>query len=298
MLQKLFNNSIVYEIQTELLSNKAPLSTILRKARLAARKLDLAEFEKWISSESDGYKNTSWNDMPEHRKIGATPRFFNPYRGWCPIIIEDEKLYEVCHTIPVYQSIAELEGLLTADDSLTYSYPPGIAKILRDGMDIQFDIRAFVSKNQIEAPINAVKNIVLDWAVDLEKAGIMGEGLGFSANDKKEAQTVTQNIYAQNIGNLGNLSGNSSVENNLSNNSFKIEQVSRAVDQIEECLPALPSSIREAVKKELENVRASQRDNDSNLARKAFKAITSVCEKATSNLAAQGIVALIKSILG
>jgi AbiTii len=297
MLQKLFGNSIVREIQNELLADKAPLSSILRKARLAARKLDLAEFEKWISSESDGYKNTSWNDLPEYRKIGATPRFFNPYRGWCPIIIEDPQLYEFCHTVPLFQSIAEIEGLLKSEGSLSYAYPPELTKILRDGMDIQFDIRALVSQNQLEAPINAVKNVVLDWAVDLEKAGIVGEGLGFSADDKKEAQTVTQNIYAQNIGNLGNVSERSSVANNLSNNTFSIGDVDRHVQQIQECIPALPPDVGHLIKAEIAKISNNTKAGNKSAIRASFAVIGSICEKVTTNLAAQGIVTLVKSIL-
>ncbi|KIZ33077.1 MULTISPECIES: hypothetical protein [Rhodopseudomonas] len=298
MLQRLFGNSIVREIQSDLLADSTVLSNVLRKARLAARKLDLAKFEKWIASESDGYKNTTWNDLPKYRTIGAIPRFFNPYRGWCPIIIEDPQLYELCHRIPLFQSIAELECLLGTDESLTYAYPPGITKILRDGMDIQFDIRAMVSRNQLAAPINAVKNIVLDWVVDLEKAGIIGEGLGFSTSDKKEAQTVTQNIYAQNIGNLGDVSDKSSVNNNLVNSSFTIGDIDRHVQQIRECLPALPPDARLPIEAELDKIEASKTAEDPIAARSALLNIRSICESATSNLAAQGIIALIKGLFG
>lgn len=102
MLQ-LFKNSIVREIQSEILADEAQLSNILRKARLAARKLDLAEFEKWISNESDGYRDTAWIDLPDYRRIGATPRFFNPYRGWCPIII---RRLEAIRTLPHYPAFS------------------------------------------------------------------------------------------------------------------------------------------------------------------------------------------------
>lgn len=46
MLQRFFGNSIVREIQSEILADKTPLSNILRKARLAARKLDVVDFER------------------------------------------------------------------------------------------------------------------------------------------------------------------------------------------------------------------------------------------------------------
>ncbi len=104
------NNSIVREIQSEILSDDVRVANIVRKARLAARKLDLKDFEKWLIKESDGYKGIPVDEMPDYRKIGAIPRFFNPYRGWCPIIVEDEKIYELCHTTFLYQPIEELES--------------------------------------------------------------------------------------------------------------------------------------------------------------------------------------------
>lgn len=297
MIFKGTGNSIIREIQSELISDKVSVSNILRKARLTARKLDLNEFEKWIINESDGYKDTTANNLPDYRKIGCVPRFFNPYRGWCPIIIEDKRLYELCHTSYLFQSIAELESLLVSEGSLTYAYPPDLAKVLRDGMDMQFDIRAFVSQSSLAQPINAVKNVILDWAVDLEKAGISGNGLGFTNEDKKEAQNVTQNIYAQNIGNLGNVSDKSSVTNTLSHSTFSLEQTDTYVKQISDCIPALPENLRPLIQAEIERIIANKNTGDVSAVKTALRSIKTICESAAGNIAAAGIVALIANSL-
>lgn len=290
------DNSIIREIQGELLAESVSVAGILRKARLAARKLDLQDFEKWIANESDGYKNTATEDLPDYRKIGCVPRFFNPYRGWCPIIVEDRQMYELCHTSYLFQSIAEIENLLGSDGTLTYTYPPELTRILRDGMDMQFEIRAFVSQSSLAQPINAVKNIVLDWAVDLEKAGVVGAGLGFSSEDKREAETVTQNIYAQNIGNLGNVSDRSSITNTLSNNTLTFDKIDMYSRKIRDCIPALPELIRSSVETQLDIISQSKSEPDQSKIKSAFQSIRTICENIIGNLAADGIVALIKTL--
>lgn len=290
-------NSIVHEIQSEILSDKTKVSSIIRKARVAARKLDLKKFEEWLIKESDGYKGVAAENLPDYRKIACTPRFFNPYHGWCPIITEDPRLYDLLHTSYLFQPIEELEIFISSDGTLTYTYAPSLTQLIRSQMAINFEIRAHVSISQISRTISGVKNILLDWAVDLEKAGITGEGLGFTAREKDEAASVTQTVYAQNIGNLGNMDGQSSLTNNLSGNHFSIDDARSSVQKIEESLPALPANIREAVRAEIQNIH-SDRQMSTGRIRAALSSVLRICEGATGNIAAEGIVAVIRRMLG
>jgi hypothetical protein len=57
-----------------------------------------------------------------------------------------------------------------------------------------------------------VKNKILDWACDLESAGVTGDNQSFSDREKRDGQTVTFNISGSNIGQL-----NSSGDNLKSN---------------------------------------------------------------------------------
>ncbi len=163
-------------------------------------------------------------------------------------------------------------------------------------MQMQFEIRAFISKSALDGPINAVKNIILDWAVDLEKAGVIGEGLGFTTKDKIEAANVTQNVYAQNIGNLGDLHDKSSVTNNLWNNKFSVEQVEKHLIKIQDAIPALPPEIRKPVEVEIKNAKAAAKTAEIESVQNALGSIRTICEGAAGNIAAEAIVALIKSL--
>jgi hypothetical protein len=269
-------------------------TTIVRKARLTARKLDLADFEKWLIRESEGYVGIANNDIPQYRQINVIPRFWNPYNGWCPILIDDPLLYDLCHTARLTETIDEVEALFQSDGKLTVSYNNELLKILRSNMDMNFEIRGFIDRAALVGIINAVKNTILDWAVDLEKAGVLGEGIGFSKEDKLEAASVTQHIYAQNIGNFGNVSGASTVTANTSNSTFFARDVKKYVQQIRDAIPALPQSLQRPIEAELSAIEDSA--GDEKKIKSHFQSIRNICEGAAGNLAASGIIGLIASI--
>ena len=56
---------IVIELQREALDESISIESLMRKAYLVARKLNLKDFEEWISQEQNGYKQK----VPEYRNI-------------------------------------------------------------------------------------------------------------------------------------------------------------------------------------------------------------------------------------
>ena len=54
--------------------------------------------------------------------------------------------------------------------------------------------------------MDRVRNLVLDWALDLEKNGILGEGMTFSDEEKKRASSQDININGNFQGIIGNVS--------------------------------------------------------------------------------------------
>ena len=82
---------LVLQIQKYCLDDNTPLVNILRKAKLVATKLELEDWLEWINKELDGY-TCNTEDLPPYRIIKGTPKALHPYRGWQPIIFEDEKM--------------------------------------------------------------------------------------------------------------------------------------------------------------------------------------------------------------
>src|SRR5258708_22437234 len=71
---------LVLEIQRDALDKDVPVTTLLRKVRLAAAKLQLTNVEDWVHHEFNGYTG----ELPAYRKTRGTPTALNPYPGRRP----------------------------------------------------------------------------------------------------------------------------------------------------------------------------------------------------------------------
>ena len=83
---------IVIELQKQAIDTDSDVVSLLRKAYLVARKLDIKDFEEWINSELNGY--TDYDKIPDYREIRGQVKAWNPYHGWIPVIIQ-EREYEI-----------------------------------------------------------------------------------------------------------------------------------------------------------------------------------------------------------
>lgn len=191
---------IVIQLQEEALDENIDIETLLRKAFLVARKLQLKEFEKWIQCEQNGYKN----EVPEYRKIGGSIKAWSPYHGWCPVIFQGE-IGDLLQSMPLINPIASISDLYNnKDGDVGFSVSSRLADSLNnnntDGFITQYMFQS--SKAEIKKIISAVRNKILEWAIILEENGIHGEGLSFSEEEKKLAKessvinNYTNNFYA------------------------------------------------------------------------------------------------------
>jgi hypothetical protein len=92
--------------------------------------------------------------------------------------------------------------------------------------------------------LEGVKNTTLEWAIQLEAKGILGEGLSFSLGEKERAQLVTNHIYGGNIGVLGNVGGDVNNSHFVNSGKVDIEAVRRFLDQATPALGGLDVDTR------------------------------------------------------
>ena len=78
-------SSLVQDLQREALNSSVPVSDLLRKASIVARKLHIRDFEGWIMLELKGYSEQ--DEVPGYRIISGQMRVWNPYRGHQPLIV-------------------------------------------------------------------------------------------------------------------------------------------------------------------------------------------------------------------
>lgn len=166
------------------------VSTLLRKVKVAAVKLQLPDTIQWVDAELSGYSDP----VPSYRMISGRSMARDHYIGWQPIVAPTQIL-DGLRKRALGQSVSALEHLLADDNNnLMLPYPPNVVSALRQFNSDLSEAALFISKPHIAAIVDKVRNLVLDWSLDLEKAGITGDGLSFSAREKSVAASSHINI--------------------------------------------------------------------------------------------------------
>ena len=102
---------IVIELQREALDESISIESLMRKAYLVARKLNLKDFEEWISQEQNGYKQ----EVPEYRNIGGEIKAWNPYHGWIPMVLSAD-ITDLISKTPIPTSISEVQDIYNSSE--------------------------------------------------------------------------------------------------------------------------------------------------------------------------------------
>ncbi|HXF15322.1 MAG TPA: hypothetical protein VN517_19390 [Terriglobales bacterium] len=159
-------------------------SEILRKAQVAARTLALAEAQTWIETELNGYK--SGDSAPPDRLLTGRIVAWNPYHRWIPVIFQDSREGAYLSKCFVGQPVGELEGLVKHGKT-TLQFPFSSETELRSmkGLDAPLQPTRHLSRSSVSGILDAVRNMVLEWCLQLERNGILGEGLVFSGKEKE-----------------------------------------------------------------------------------------------------------------
>lgn len=172
---------------------------LLRRALVVARRLAVPEIVDWINFELTGYRS---GGIPEYRLLRGQLVAENPMRGPIPVVAPPE-ISDLIGQFPVGQSIPELVHLLRSDTGIFHHFTGNIEqsliRMIRDGSGVAMRPALKFAAVQIEGIIETVRSRILDWALDLEGRGIVGEGMSFTPQEK---QAVQEQHY-----HFGNVSG-------------------------------------------------------------------------------------------
>lgn len=226
--------SIVLQLQTLASDQEANIEELLRKALLVSSKLNFDDFEEWCKSELEGYD--SIDQLPDYRIVTGELKFLNPSLGYIPFTGNlGNVINEIC-TSKCIQPLSYFTNLLESNEgsTLTKRLPDDIQSIFNDiqykqhrrmlggnlyisGMDNFFTpFLGYViyGKSQFLNIFSEIRNKILIWSTELEKKGILGEGLEFSVKERVAAMSVN-NFNIQNMqGVAGNVSGGTINQNN------------------------------------------------------------------------------------
>ncbi len=231
-----FMDSMILDLQNELIQSKCDVLQVLRKAHLIADKLKMDEFNEWVLNELNGYRK---NDrLPKYRMVKGELKYWNPFYGWQPVIITDVKTETTICKEKFYQPISEIVTLCQDNDKiLQVTFAGNMQDALNDWFKpiAQTHYALFMSVASVKTIIDRVVNNVLDWTLQLEQKGIIGENMRFNEQEQecaKDIHPTINNYYGDtNIIN-GNIDKSHFVTGNSNNISFVSYDVSKLIDDV------------------------------------------------------------------
>ncbi|MFZ1103009.1 MAG: hypothetical protein WAN86_09260 [Hyphomicrobiaceae bacterium] len=190
---------MIEQIQRDCVDKNTSVSDLLRKVKLAASKLGIADVEEWVTNELEGYKS----DVPDYRVVFGTPMAWEPDTGEQPIL---GSLVGMLSRKPQGEAIASIEECLASPNhKLGIRFPDSIAEALDKANHTHTHYYLQLPRSQLARIIDRVRTLVLDWTTRLEKAGVVGTEFSFTENDKQKAQGAAMHIS---IGTVQNFTGN------------------------------------------------------------------------------------------
>ncbi|MCH8824779.1 MAG: hypothetical protein IH984_14875 [Planctomycetes bacterium] len=205
---------LVNELQES--AERDDVQTLLRKAKRVSAKLRRDDISKWLNNEQNGYPDGA--KVPSYRDIsisfcyntnGNLPAGYGQLmRGIVPLPGVGDGL-----TIPVGHPISTIADWVDSYNAgrgqLYETLDREKADLIRSKLTInrpdlfeQVTLMMQLNESGIRGIPEQVKNRVLDWACDLETAGVTGDGYSFSKTEKETAKTVVFNISHSTIDQL------------------------------------------------------------------------------------------------
>lgn len=294
---------LVLELQADALNRGVSCADLLRKALVLSRKLGVAEIEEWLRRELNGYPLND-DEVPVYRQVHGQIKVWNPYHGWQPLNFGDAKMAEHLSRRKIMQPVGELDALLEnkSDGSFQIPFPQETVNALMNAMDFPLQPTLHVASTSIVGILDAARNHVLEWALELEKQGVIGEEMSFSQEEQQAADRVTYQI-TNNIGSMHNSQLQQDSQGATQNLSIglDIQQVLDVVAKIRAHEEELGLNADEASELSTElstiEVQSKSPKPKATIIRESLKSIRTILEGATGSVAAAGLLALIASIL-
>ncbi len=185
-------NSLVLELQREAIKSNCVVSDLVRNAYFIAKKLNIPDIQEWLTHELNGYPLTR-EIIPGYRVISLYIKG-KTLLGWMPVIIEEK--YNELEKFYCIWSMAEIEkNILSHNNFINIKPPPQHYEILCHIIGMQIEFNSVFSTSRLSKITEQVKTKILDWAIELENRGILGENLMFTEDEKHKANTIINNHF-------------------------------------------------------------------------------------------------------
>lgn len=180
--------ALVPELVHSAMRDSVSSTTLLRQALVVARRLDIPDLVTWITNELNGYYS---GEVPDYRRLHGQVMLENPLRGPIPFFAKPEILDELTY-FEARQSLPELETVAKSETGIFSHYPSELEhrfmQLIHESHGVALRPTLKFSTIQVLGIVEKVRSRVLEWALDLESKGVLGEGMTFSEKEKQIVQ--------------------------------------------------------------------------------------------------------------
>lgn len=186
--------ALVLELRQLAFDRNADIQDLLQKAYFTASYLNLDEFRDWANRELNGYEDNQ--NLPDYRQPVCLFGFLSPYGQLCQVsyahLGEDEIFAQleqiVTRSRVVFPVSLVLDYVGRTDEYIDFLLPTMAQMWIRkmhphaQGQPVQR-----VTRVMLRPILDAIRQTVLKWTIDLQKAGILGENENFNPNEQATA---------------------------------------------------------------------------------------------------------------
>jgi len=215
------SSTLLHQIQNEAVDAHHDLTSLLRKCRILAQRLNNTDLKHWVNNELDGYRSN--DELPIYRILRSCPMLGDYYgfggSGATNVAIPPTSIDEAIRNsiVPVrfHQGIMELDTLTTSsrEGFLNLTVPPEAFMFIKHpqmrGDMVLCSVSKVVNTAFIKGIFDTVRNRILNFTLELESEGSnAGDPLESLRIGKSD---VIQHIFNTEIrGNVSNLAQGSS----------------------------------------------------------------------------------------
>ena len=292
-------SGLIAELQRDALDPTFPIDFLLRKMKLCSVKLALPALEAWVDSELNGYVG---KDIPDYRQLRGEPRAWNPIHGWIPMMLHPNVM-EIVTRAYISQSISSIRDLLDSPDDgsgIHFPIPYEIVNKLNQVSDFKTaKMVTVLSRSHLITIVETVRNMALDWSLEMEKQGVLGEGMSFGATERERAKTAMASFHIEHIGSFVGNMGNSNTSGDIVVSNVDARSIIEKVDSIRRAIPELETAGIDGkkLKNSLDAIEAEAKASkpDRGKLRTLLGSAREVLVGAAGNLTAEGALSLIKA---
>lgn len=214
--------TLLREIQDAASLDGTRVTSLLRRCKILAARLQSAELAAWVDLELNGYE--LGEDLPDYRKFGHTEvkGNFSGVLGnvWndAPIPIQSlgPAIWKHYVGLRLGQGIGSYEDLVFGNDRASFQTTIPADAVLRFAGNVYQGwncIQAWqeVPRGVIITVLDAVRNKILGFALDIEKENPQAGEADVSSDEAPVPPPIVQQVFNQNFhGSVGNVASGSS----------------------------------------------------------------------------------------